>query len=174
MRFLSSLLLIISLTGCTSQAQQAPKAAKAANKQKAKTSTAGTTKPTAEATPIIVFRKTPCFGFCPHYEARIYADGRLSYEGFEYAPVEGKREVKLPVATVNTILAQAKKLHFLEMPERYTLGTADLPGTSLTISPAIGPAKTVTAEEGIPADFKNLLDYIEKQMKDALGASTDR
>jgi hypothetical protein len=171
---LSSLLLIISLTGCASQAQQAPKTTKAATKQTTKTSSAAPNNPATEAAPIIIFRKTPCFSFCPHYEARIYADGRLSYEGFEYAPVEGKREAKLPITTVNTILAKAKTLHFTEMPERYTLGTADLPGTSLTISPTISPAKTVMAEEGIPADFKNFLDYIEKQVKDALGASTDR
>ncbi|WP_375434508.1 DUF6438 domain-containing protein [uncultured Hymenobacter sp.] len=173
MRLLPFLLLVASLTGCASQAQQAPKAAKAATKQKAKGNTAAS-KPATEAAPVIVFRKTPCFGRCPHYEARIYADGRMRYEGFQYAPVEGKRELQLPVATVKTILDEARVLHFTELPERYTLGASDLPATSLTISPVGGPAKTVTAEEGVPADLKNLFDYIEKQITNSLGASNER
>ena len=169
--FLSSLLLIALLAGCASQAQQAPKAT---SKQQAETNKAAANKPATEAALVIVFRKTPCFGFCPHYEASIYADGRVSYEGFKYAPVEGKRELKLPIATIKTILDEARALHFTELPERYSQGTTDLPATSLTISPASGPTKTVTVEEGAPTELKNLLSYIEKQITDSLGASKNR
>ncbi|MDF7813658.1 DUF6438 domain-containing protein [Hymenobacter sp. YC55] len=171
---LSSFLLASLLASCASQAQQLPKAPQTATKQKVKTDKAATSKPATEATPVIVFRKTPCFGYCPHYEARIYADGRMSYEGFEYAPVEGKREVRMPAATIKSILDKARALHFTELPEQYTLGTSDLPATSLTINPAKGTAKTVIAEEGVPADLKSFLDYVEKQVTNALGASTDR
>jgi len=160
---LTSLLFAPLLTGCASQAQQAPK----------KVQPSAATQPTA-AGPVIVFRKTPCFGTCPHYEASIYADGRVSYEGFKYAPVEGKRELKMPVETVNTILAEAKAVRFTELREQYTLGTSDLPSTSLTITPRTGPAKTVTVEEGGPAELKNLLDYVQKQVEESLGASATR
>ena len=171
---LSFLLLAALLVSYVSQAQQAPKPAQAASKQKAKPNKAAAGKTAAEATPVIVFRKTPCFGYCPHYEARIYANGRMSYEGIEYAPVEGKREVPMPLATIKLIQDKARALHFNDLPERYTLGTSDLPATSLTISPTNGPAKTVIAEEGVPAELKEFLSYVEKQVTNALGASSDR
>lgn len=169
-----SLLLAALLTSCASQAQKAAKPPQAASKQQAKTNKAATGNPIAEATPVIVFRKTPCFGYCPHYEARIYTDGRMSYEGIEYAPVEGKREVTMPLATIKLIQDKARALRFNELPERYTLGTSDLPATSLTINPVNGPAKTVIAEEGVPAELKEFLNYVEKQVTNALGASSDR
>ncbi|MBC8083809.1 MAG: hypothetical protein H7Z21_11405 [Hymenobacter sp.] len=172
MRLLFSFLLIFLLAGCARQSQQAPEAAKAATTKAKKTIT--TAQPPATATPIIVFRKTPCFGTCPHYEAYIYADGRVRYEGFKYAPVEGRRELKLPLETVNTILAEARIARFAELPEKYSLGTTDLPATSLTLSPATGPAKTVTVEEGAPVELQNLLRYVEKQITDSLGASSER
>jgi hypothetical protein len=163
MRFLlPSLLLITSLTGCASQT---PKAAQ-------------TTKVNAEqavsAGPVIVFRKTPCFGTCPHYEASIYADGRVSYEGFKYAPVEGKRELKMAIETVNNILAEAKAARFTELQENYAAGVSDLPSTVLTISPATGPAKTITVEGKAPVELQNLLSYVQKQVEESLGASATR
>ncbi|UOQ65184.1 DUF6438 domain-containing protein [Hymenobacter volaticus] len=175
MRFSFSFLLLAALlASCVSQAQRAAKPTQAASKQQAKTSKTANGKPAAEPTPVIVFRKTPCFGYCPHYEARIYADGRMSYEGIEYAPVEGKREVTMPLATIKLIQDKARALHFNDLPERYTLGTSDLPATSLTIRPVNCPAKTVIAEEGVPAELKEFLSYVEKQVTSALGASSDR
>jgi hypothetical protein len=165
---LSSLLLMVLLIGCTSQAQQVPKTSKVATQK-----TAGS-KPAVAVVPLIVFRKTPCLGTCPHYEASIYADGRVSYEGFKYAPVEGKRELKMPVESINTILAEAQAVRFAELPEHYSLGATDLPATSLTISPAAGPAKTVTVEGGAPIELNNLLTYIQKQVETSLGVSADR
>lgn len=163
MRFLlPSLLLTALLTGCASQTPNAAQTTKATAEQPA---TAG---------PVIVFRKTPCFGTCPHYEASIYADGRVSYEGFKYAPVEGKRELKMPIETVNNILAEAKAARFTELPEKYGAGISDLPSTSLTITPAAGPGKTVTVEGQAPVELQNLLSYVQKQVEESLGASATR
>ncbi|WP_022822623.1 DUF6438 domain-containing protein [Hymenobacter norwichensis] len=163
MRFLlPSLLLAALLTGCASQKPSATQSTKATAEQP------------ATANPVIVFRKTPCFGTCPHYEASIYADGRVSYEGFKYAPVEGKRELKMAIKTVNNILAEARAARFTELQENYAAGVSDLPSTVLTISPAIGPAKTVTVEGTAPVELQNLLSYVQKQVKESLEASATR
>lgn len=161
----SSLLFVTLLGGCASQAQQAS--------QKTQNATVQATQP-ASVAPIIVFRKTPCFGTCPHYEASIYADGRVSYEGYKYAPVEGKRELKMPIATINNILVAAKAARFTELQENYAAGVSDLPSTVLILSPAGGPSKTVAVEGQAPVELRNLLSYVQKQLEESLGASAAR
>lgn len=163
MRFLlSSLLLTALFTSCALHTPSATQTTKATAEQPA---TVG---------PVIVFSKTPCFGTCPHYTASIYADGRVSYEGFKYAPVEGKRELKLPAETVSNMLAEAKAARFTELPKKYGAGISDLPSTVLTVSPATGPAKTVTVEGNAPVELQNLLGYVQKQVEEALGTSATR
>jgi Domain of unknown function (DUF6438) len=175
-RFLPLLLLAASLTGCAAQAQQAPKSTKKATATKAgrKAKKAAPTATATQAAPAIIFSKTPCMGRCPHYTATIYPDGRVSYEGFQYAPVEGKREFRLPVATVNTILAQAREMNFAQMQKTYSDGATDLPATSLSIRQATGPATAVTVESNGPVELENLFRYIEKQITDGVGATADR
>lgn len=174
----SAFLVATLLAAGTAAAQQptsTKKAARAAAKQKIKTKKAKAAAPQpTETAPAVVFSRTPCLGTCPHYTATIYPDGRVAYEGFSHAPVEGKRELKLSVSTVNTILAEARALNFITLPDRYTQGATDLPATTLTIRQATGPAKSVVVEEGAPADVNNLLRYVEKQITDALGVTADQ
>ncbi|WBA40123.1 DUF6438 domain-containing protein [Hymenobacter canadensis] len=174
MRHLLTLLLAASLCGCAAQAQQAPKPAKKATaakkpkKQKLKASAP------VEAAPAIIFSRTPCLGSCPHYTAAIYPDGRVQYEGFQHAPLEGKREFKISVSTVNTILFQAREMNFAKLPATYSDGATDLPATSLSIRQAEGPATAVSVESGAPAELTNLLRYVEKQITDGLGVTADQ
>lgn len=126
-----------------------------------------------QAEPSIVFTKTPCLGTCPHYTATIYPDGRVSYEGFRYAPVAGKREIRISLSTLNTILAQAREINFADLKGRYTDGATDLPATTVTIKQANGPARKVSVESGEPAELKSLFRYIEKQITDGLGVTAD-
>lgn len=174
--FLPSLLLAALLTGCAAQAQQAPKPVKkaAAVKPARKSKKAAPAAAAKAAAPVIVFSRTPCMGRCPHYTASIYADGRVSYEGLQYAPLEGKREFKISVSTVNTILFQAREMNFAKLPKTYSDGATDLPATSLSIRQAEGPATAVSVESGAPAELTNLLRYVEKQITDGLGVTADQ
>lgn len=175
-RFLPLLLLAASLTGCAAQAQQTPKPTKkaTATKQGRKAKKAGPTATVTQAAPAIIFSKTPCMGRCPHYNATIFPDGRVQYEGFQNAPVVGKREFKVPVSTVNTILAQAREMNFAQLQKTYSDGATDRPATSLSIRQAEGPATTVTVESDGPVELGNLFRYIEKQITDGVGMTGDR
>ena len=123
--------------------------------------------------PSIIFTKTPCLGTCPHYTATIYPDGRVSYEGFRYAPVEGKREFRISPSAVNTMLAQAREINFTDLKGSYSDGATDLPSTTATIRQSGGPAKKVSAESGEPAELTSFFRYIEKQITDGLGVTAD-
>ncbi|QJX45698.1 hypothetical protein HMJ29_01595 [Hymenobacter taeanensis] len=164
--FLASILLTALLSGCAAQAQQAskPKTTAAQKKSNAKPTPAPATKAPVAAQPVVVFRRTPCFGTCPHYNASFYADGRMQYEGFAYAPAEGKREVQLPPAVVAKFLQDAEKIGFFQMRDEYPTSFTDMPTTFLTIRQANGTTKTIQAEENFPPSLQKLFDSIDKEV----------
>lgn len=125
-----------------------------------------------EAVPVIVFKRTPCFGTCPHYEATIFSDGHVSYIGYRYVALTGPHELKLPVATVNTILDDARRLNFATFEERYSQGSTDLPATILSIRQPSGQLKTVQAEEGTPPELEALLKYVAAEIEKVAGGTT--
>ncbi|MCA8829212.1 DUF6438 domain-containing protein [Hymenobacter sp. BT728] len=127
-----------------------------------------------QARPVIVFGKTPCFGKCPHYTARLYADGRMQYEGLQYAPVEGNRELMLGPEVIRQIMQAAETSHFRNFKAEYSSGAADLPSTTLAITYPDGFVKTVRVEEGAPAELEKLFAFISSQIEKGLGAANDR
>ncbi|MCB2378283.1 DUF6438 domain-containing protein [Hymenobacter sp. BT635] len=122
-----------------------------------------------DSAPVFVFKRTPCFGTCPHYEATVYADGRVSYTGYGYVARTGSHELKLPQAVVNTILDDARRLNFPTYEERYSQGSTDLPATVLSIRQPNGQLKTVQAEEGTPPELDSLLKYISTEIEKVSG-----
>lgn len=126
------------------------------------------------ANPVLVFERTPCFGTCPHYTARFFADGRVAYEGFRYAPVEGKRDLKVAPATIQSILREADLIGFRKLEKNYASGATDMPATSLTIRYADGTTKAVRAEDMAPVELKNLFALLNAEVEKALGVSAEK
>lgn len=160
MRYLLFLLaLALSLPACAQKAK--PRKTKAATTLKA----APAAKVAAATEPVLVFQRTPCHGTCPTYTATIYADGRVEYDGQRFVTLLGKHTLSLPVATVNQMLAEAKRINFNKFEERYASNsTYDAPATIITVQPVGQPAKAVYALEGIPADLESYIDYLKARI----------
>ncbi|SET03108.1 DUF6438 domain-containing protein [Hymenobacter actinosclerus] len=123
--------------------------------------------------PVLLFGRTACFGTCPDYTARFFADGRLEYEGRTHAPVEGNRSVKLNPAVVQKLLREADQIGFYQMRDVYSKGTLDLPSTMLTITTAKGQ-KSVRVDEGGPEGLQKLFDHLDREVQKAVGTTADR
>ncbi|AHJ96637.1 DUF6438 domain-containing protein [Hymenobacter swuensis] len=128
----------------------------------------------ATTEPAMVFGRTPCLGRCPHFTARIFADGRVQYEGFRYAPVEGQREVRLSPETVRNLLQAADQIGFRQLSTTYGSGASDMPSTALTITYPDGTRKSVRAEDNVPAELQKLFTLINAQVEKALGVSAEK
>ncbi|MDJ0366386.1 DUF6438 domain-containing protein [Hymenobacter sp. H14-R3] len=113
-----------------------------------------------EAAPVLVFQRTPCNGTCPVYTATVFADGRVEYDGQRFVKFLGKQTLSLPVATINDILAEAKRINFSQFDERYSGLTVDLPAAIITVQPVGQPRHAVLAEEGFPPSLKAYIDYV--------------
>ena len=122
-----------------------------------------------QAAPVLVFQRTPCYGKCPAYTATIFADGRVEYDGQRYVKLLGKHTLSLPVAKVNALLAEAKRINFNQFEERYAANTTDLPSTIITVQPVGQPLHAVIAEENIPASLQGYIDYLKGQLDPLAG-----
>jgi hypothetical protein len=143
-----------------------------------KTKAAMTTpKPAAQATatePVLVVQRTPCHGTCPTYKAAIYADGRVEYEGERFVNLLGKHTLRLPVATVNQMLTEAKRIGFSKLRDRYAGDTYDLPSTIITVHPVGQPAKQVYAMQDIPENLQGYINYLHKQLDPLANSLQDK
>lgn len=111
-------------------------------------------------------------GKCPSYTARFYTDGRVEYEGFRYAPVEGQRQLVLNPAVVQELLREAEQIGFRQLDDTYSNGASDMPSTVLSITTAQG-TKQVRVEENAPQPLQNLFALIDKQLLSALNRAGD-
>ncbi len=144
-----------------------------AHKKMPQQSTAASPTPPAQAGPVLVFQRTPCYGTCPAYTATVFADGRVEYEGQRFVPVLGKHPLRLPPATVADMLAEAQRIGFTKLDERYSRNTSDLPATLITVHPAGQPAKSVFAEEGIPASLLGYITYLKSKLDPLAGIGAE-
>jgi hypothetical protein len=104
------------------------------------------------------------FGTCPAYIANVFADGRVEYDGQRAVALLGKHTLHLPVATVQEMLAEAQRIGFADLEERYSRNTSDLPSTIITVHPVGQPAKAVLAEEGIPTNLQLYINYLKGKL----------
>lgn len=122
--------------------------------------------------PVLVFQRTPCYGTCPSYTATIFADGRVEYDGQRFVNLLGKHTLSLPLATVQQMLAEAKRIDFNKLQEKYSGNTSDLPATIITVHPVGQPAKAVYAEEDIPANLQGYIKYLQSKIDPLSGAGS--
>jgi hypothetical protein len=130
----------------------------------------GTPAPSA-GVPVLVLRKTPCLGPCPHFEASIYADGRVQYVGHRHVAKVGTYELRLPEETVREMLRQADEIGFSSLQDQYLSGVTDMPSTFLTYNRRGQPGKTVQVEGNGPDELRGLLTYINNQVDSVSGGS---
>lgn len=123
------------------------------------------------ATPALMFAKMPCRGTCPSYTATIWPDGRVVYVGQQNVAHLGTYELKMEPATVAAIQQQAKQANFNGLAASYTNGATDIPATVLTMYGAGGSPKTVTVEDGAPAEVQALFDYVNGTINQLVAGS---
>lgn len=160
MRYLTLLLVFALALPACAQRKLPRKAKPAATATKAR-----------PAEPVLVYQRTPCNGRCPVYTATIFADGRVEYDGQRYVPLLGKHTLSLPPATVAAMLAEARRINFGQLAERYVGNTSDLPATIVTVHPAGRPLHAVYASEGIPTDLQEYIKYLNTHLDPLAGVN---
>ncbi|OWP61697.1 hypothetical protein CDA63_18110 [Hymenobacter amundsenii] len=97
----------------------------------------------------------------------------MEYEGRQFAPVQGQRQVKIDPAIVRQLLHEAEQLGFFQLRDTYTTGAVDMPSTILTITTAQGQTKRVQVEENAPAALLQFFTHLDQAVLNAVSSTAD-
>lgn len=108
--------------------------------------------------------KTPCYGHCPVFEVRIYADGKVEFYGKENVKLTGKYLSKLTPSALQELREKAGALGFFQFASRYPENgkrISDLPNT-ITYLKSAQAEKTVVNNHSSPLALRKFEAYLEE------------
>jgi hypothetical protein len=143
-----------------------PKSSKKA--ETAETTAPPNPKPAEEELPvgkedeIAGYEKTACFGKCPVYRVRFYADGRVSWYGRMNVERMGWHSAKVPPEVIKGIQDKAREIGYFNFLGEYPVGkkVADLPAT-ITFIRMEDMMKQVVDQHEAPDSLKAFEKYLE-------------
>ncbi|HEV2834737.1 MAG TPA: DUF6438 domain-containing protein [Pyrinomonadaceae bacterium] len=108
---------------------------------------------------LITIEREECFGGCPVYSARIYADGTVVYVGKRYVKTKGERRSKISQETIQRLINYFKRIDYWSLKYKYDtdengVTVSDLPTTTTSIC-LDGKKTTVVNYYGAPANSMN-------------------
>ena len=84
--------------------------------------------------PLLVMKRTACYGTCPQYTISIYDDGKVKYEGKMFVDKIGCFESMLSDSLIREIKLQLNNVNFFEFNQLYDSHITDVPSTILKIN----------------------------------------
>ena len=114
---------------------------------------------------VITIQRSACYGTCPIYSAKIYADGTVVYVGKEYVKEKGERRFKITPETVQQLIEEFERIDYFSLKDKYDadengISPTDLPTTTTSIC-LDGKKKKVVNYYGAPRKLNELEDKID-------------
>jgi len=115
---------------------------------------------------VVSLQKTPCFGSCPVFEARVFSNGTAIWEGERHTARIGKYEATVPHEWLNELMAEAEAIDFFRMAVRYPLYGSALPDVPQTITfmQNGGKQRRVTDNAAAPVDLVRFEKMLEEKL----------
>lgn len=141
MRFLLTLLVSISLVACSQS-------------KKTTTNTDSAINSTSSEL-FLTITKTPCYGKCPAYIAKIYSNGDVEFNGKSFVDFIGEHKGSLNADQINSIKNKIIEINFFELNDKYDSNVTDFPSCILDVN-IDGKEKSVLDRVGGPKELKEL------------------
>ncbi len=111
---------------------------------------------------LITIERTPCYGSCPAYTARIFADGIVVYWGEHFVKVTGESRFQISEKRVSDLIEAFEKIDFFSLNNLYPTDVTCGPSTILTFVYG-GRRKRVVNEHGydVPPSLGTLADRVD-------------
>jgi Domain of unknown function (DUF6438) len=113
---------------------------------------------------LAALQRGSCFGICPVYSVRVFADGTTIYRGDEHVRVRGGRETHLSSAELEALRGAFRRSDFLGM--KYRCGDAHTDdSTARVFFTDAGKARLINHDHGcddVPAGLTELEDEIDR------------
>ena len=111
-------------------------------------------------------KRTPCYGRCPIYEAKIYKTGFVIYEGKRFVDKEGVFITRFTSDQLLEISQKANDLQFFKLNDEYDSPVTDFPTTYTSINNG-EITKMVKNRVGGPENLKALESFMDEMLNTA-------
>lgn len=118
---------------------------------------------------ITSIKKTPCYGRCPVFEAKIYSDGTMTWYGKRFVDKEGHYEAVAPPDFMAQIQGIANEVQYFVFDKAYPNGgkkIADLPNT-ITYLNLDGKEQKIENNHDAPRELRAFEDFLMEMMERA-------
>ncbi|NEM97518.1 DUF6438 domain-containing protein [Pontibacter burrus] len=124
-----------------------------------KSTAAVTTPAPVTEEPLLLYRKSPCYGPCPTYEALIYSNGTVQFIPIKYTPVTDTITFTLSAMELSKLKKSLAELNYKNLQNYYKTEWTDMPATHLYFYEAGKEVKHIKHQEGGP---ESLIRFIEE------------
>ena len=90
--------------------------------------------PFSNAGPLLVMKRTACYGTCPQYTISIYNNGLVRYNGKMFVDKIGCFESSLSDKLINNIKLELNNVQFFTFQNEYDAHVTDVPSIILQVS----------------------------------------
>lgn len=124
----------------------------------------------AEPYVVVFIKRTPCFGKCPAYEARIFSDGKVKYTGHSNIERKGNWESRIELSELNKLVQKAFDIKYFLLEDQYpdpSVRITDVPTTFTSVT-CKGQNKAISNKFEGPQkliEFENEIDNVLNKLK---------
>lgn len=112
-------------------------------------------------------KKTACYGKCPVFEAKVYSNGRVVYQGEQFVEKRGLYEAQVSPEWIADIRTYAISLGYFKMNDYFPDENnviADLPNT-ITFLQHKAVEKTITNNHNAPVQLTRFEDFFLQKLE---------
>ena len=82
---------------------------------------------------LLSYSKSPCYGYCPHFDMTVYEGGWTIFEGKRYTATSGTAIFKMSEEQLDTMLQQCHQADIWSAEAAYGMRVQDLPTTTVHV-----------------------------------------
>ena len=110
--------------------------------------------------PLLVMKRTACYGTCPQYTISIYNDGLVRYAGKMFVDKIGCFESSLSKKLISDIKLELNNVNFLEFQNEYDAHVTDVPSVIVKVY-LEGETHEVIDRFNGPLELKRIHNFID-------------
>lgn len=111
----------------------------------------------------ITMERTPCFGKCPAYKLTIFNTGKVNYEGFDFAPKQGKYNTTINKIQLDELKNNIKLINLFSLKDKYDASITDIPSCILYVQ-LDGKKKKILDRYKAPVALRNFEKLIDSMI----------
>ncbi|MBL7774422.1 MAG: hypothetical protein JNK89_00375 [Saprospiraceae bacterium] len=117
-------------------------------------------KTVADQAPFVELRTGGCFGYCPMFRLTVRNNGRVEYEGFNFAERPGLDSFQLRADELRMLKEKVGQVNLWQYPDQIKSDVVDAPSATLTVFKD-GQSKSVLGSIDRPAPLLQLEDLLK-------------